>query len=119
MDTTKIYEPDFLNCDLIKALPINKRIGTILDEGEMVEMTLDNRTVKRLRVNVEFPDKGVKSWTIHRGNRSELARNFGDDSKAWVGKQLKFSVVNMGKRDIIVIEPLTSDFFKPYGGVVN
>ena len=125
VDTSKIYEPDFLNCDLIRALPLDKRIGTILDEGEMVEMTFKDeetgksKIVKRLRVSVEFPTKGVKSWTIHRGNRAELARHFGDESRAWVGKPLKFSVVSMGKRDIVVIEPLPDDFFKPYGGILD
>jgi len=119
MDTTKIYEPDFLNCDLIKSLPTNQRVGTIIDEGELIEMNLDNRLVKRLRVNVEFPNKGVKAWTIHRGSRSILATKFGDDSRAWVGKPLRFSVINTGKRDIILIEPLAEEFFKPYGGVIN
>jgi hypothetical protein len=119
VDTSKIYEPDFLNCDLIRALPLDKRTGTILDEGEEVEMTLSGKTVKRLRVNVEFPEKGVKLWTIHRGNRAELARHFGDDSKAWVGKPLRFSVVKGDKGDIILSEPLPSDFFKPYAGVMQ
>lgn len=130
MDTSKIYEPDYLTCDLIKALPLDKRTGVILNEGEIVEVTFNklnhhpeekdqqSKTVKRLRVKVEFREKGIKLWTIHRGNRGELARHFGDNSADWVGKPLRFTVVNNGKMDFIHVEPIAHEF-KSYKMVVE
>jgi hypothetical protein len=82
------FSGNFLSSENCKA----GDIGTFIDEGKLVDRSKNGKTWKQLNITVEVNQKQyTHSFRSSEGKRFQ--ETFGKDTKLWVGKQFKVTLV--------------------------
>ena len=85
----------------------NNPIATVIEEGgyeTFGEGTDEERELFKIRV--ELPNGDKKLYVPNKTTQQELAAKWGDETKSWIGKIIKFSIVkqnvpNKGLTDVL------------------
>lgn len=57
-----------------------------VDAGEYVTKEFDGQKKERLEISVALPDESVKKWSPNFATLNEIAKAYGMNTDAWVGK---------------------------------
>lgn len=98
MDTTQYAEGQYINPELVKKSP-SKRVYI---SGDV--KVVPGKFGDKLELPVELDGK-PKTWGLNR-NHVKALHVFGRDSKQWVGKEVKLSVVNISGKEEVIAEPI-------------
>ena len=99
---------EFLNAGMVA----NGDILVLLDAGafKSPEETGLQREVFHIRVGL--PDQRQKTWSMNKTTQREIAKMYGDDSKLWIGKQVRVEVLRQntpsGMKDVVYGHPVES-----------
>ena len=105
METKEFYEKYWLTKEFINDLPLAERKAVIIGAGDKVVLGQGEIKDERIKIPVEFVKARQKEWTVSFGCYEVLAKEFGTESKDWVGGILLFSV----DRNIIRVTVLGKD----------
>lgn len=95
VDVTEAMESSYLTADLVDASP-TKQIF-VIDAGSYEETEYG----RRLSLKVEIDGK-EKTWRPNRDSCANLAGAWGRDTKAWLGKPIDLSVIQVrGKASVV------------------
>ena len=87
MDMKKFRESDYVNAQLVQESPSKKLV--ILDEGTETQGFKDKSKAVEFLVNL---DGKKKLWKPNKSSLDKLSEAFGDDSAAYIGKQITLTI---------------------------
>lgn len=100
VDTTKAKEGKYITADLVKESLSKKCV--IINEGEFV----DGDFGEKFQITVEIDGK-QKIWSPNKDSICNMHDAYGKDSKAWIGKIVKFKVTKFKGKDTVTGEPVS------------
>jgi hypothetical protein len=89
MDLKIFMGNGFLTSEEVNNLAVKS--ATILDEGKINENTSFGRNV--FEINIELSNGEKRAYTMNKTSICNVAKEFGDDSKKWIGQKINFDVV--------------------------
>jgi len=92
METKEWYEKQWLDTAFINGLPLMERKAVIIGEGTKEEVGSGEKKYPRIKLPVSFTGEIVKEWTVSMACHETLRKEFGTDTKKWVGAILLFYV---------------------------
>lgn len=95
VNVLKLLSGDTINIEVVRASASKKLV--IVNEGQIVQTFGKDR----LKVLVEF-DGQQKFWYPNVQSLKNLAREYGVDSKHWVGKPIEVRVENLRGKDCVL-----------------
>lgn len=99
VDTSATMGSKYLRGEKVRQSPTKKL--TILTEAKYVSGKWDDK----LECDVEM-DKAQKVWTINPETNENIGLKYGTDSKKWIGKVIKLTVITLKTgNDMIVGVP--------------
>jgi len=101
VDTTEFEQGKYLNAELAEQSP-SKRVY-IKADAKIVE----GKYGRRLELEVEL-DGLTKTWNPNIDQVMTMNKNFGRDSKMWVGKWVELKVFKVGDKKQISIYPVVT-----------
>lgn len=87
MDMKRYRESDYVNAQLVQESPSKKLV--ILDEGSETRGFNEKSKVVEFLVNL---DGKKKSWKPNKASLDNLGDAFGDESSAYIGKQVTLTI---------------------------
>ena len=103
VDATKVYESNWVNIDRVKTSPT--KIGVILGEGS-IEKGFRERD--QLVLPIEM-DSNHLEYGLNKTSHTNLSAQWGADSKLWIGKRIRFTVMKVNNTDSLVSIPLIDE----------
>lgn len=103
MDITNMVQSQWLTAQEVKNSPT--KIVTIVDQGKLEDAkSLKGETYQALVLRVDL-DKKEKQWKLSRSAARKLAEKYGNETSAWLGKQVALTTMLMqgGKEGILPI----------------
>jgi len=87
-------------------------VVSLVDEGKYVPMKDDKGGTKEvLEFQVEIPNGKIKVLTMNMASQKNMIKEFGKDSKTWIGKPLKIWAplqMSFGKmKKVLILTPAT------------
>ena len=87
----------------------NGDIVKLLDEGKYETKEIGGERKKLLKFDMELADGSGKIYTMNKTTQQNLIEAWGQDSKEWIGKELKAWVkqqMSFGKEiDVLILTP--------------
>jgi len=99
MDVSEFIEGKYLKAAIVESSP-NKK-GVIQSEAKYV----DSAYGVQLQCEVLFNGR-VKLWNISQDAAKNLKSIFGLDSKAWIGREVLFSVLVVRGKQCLAVQPV-------------
>ena len=82
--------------DFLKAEDVEQKgsKAVFITEGEHAELKSGDDVKKVFQIDIEFPDKTKKTWTMNKTSQLAISEEYGKDTKTWVNKGIKFEIAN-------------------------
>lgn len=98
VNVTQAMESSYIDVDLIRNSPTKKAV--ILNEGDYVSGEYNGKKYIKFEILVEI-DKKQKTWAPNKDSVKNIAAEYGEDSKNWIGKFIKLQLMKVNGKDQI------------------
>lgn len=98
VDVTEAMESDYLNVDMVRDNNINKCV--IIDEGVYEDAEYKGKKYKKFNITVEA-NRRLKIWSPNKDSVKNISREYGINSKDWIGRPIALRIMKNNGKDVI------------------